>query len=355
MNYIIISFIILFIVTILVILTVLYFLYWKPTNPTVPCQDNNNCTSNQFCQGGICTEISCSTDANCNGTDICINSYCTPYQCQIGNDCPTEAACISNQCLETNTICNTNNDCFGLPCLNQICAQCLVDSDCPTGQGCFSLACRYPYSGETSAGLINYPSLAQSNGNISAPPGYFCSTSTCSNDNQNPISCGSGQLCLSNCSYCVNSVCRCTPGVTTELCVNNTDCASLICNNGICSNNTECLYNYNGSGVTGYCQISKPYCVNGLCSNLSEGAVCGATGLPSDLCNNPQSLGVPGVTGISPNGMGFFCVNGICQQNPGLLNNLCTVGSCQFISTGILTCQAVETPSIPQMRCLVAS
>jgi hypothetical protein len=115
----------------------------------------------------------------------------------------------------------------------------------------------------------------------------------------------------------------------------------------------ECLFNSTITGCTGCCPSSKPYCVNGTCSTVSLGAVCGSTGLPFDLCNNPQSLGAVGPTGITPNGMGFFCVNGTCQENPGNLNDQCTPGSCGFIESGILICTPVTTPSIPEMRCLV--
>jgi hypothetical protein len=66
-------------------------------------------------------------------------------------------------------------------------------------------------------------------------------------------------------------------------------------------------------------------------------------------------LGIVGTTGVTPEGMGFFCVNGTCQQSPGGLNDMCTTGSCGFISNGIFVCTSVSTPSIPEMRCLVRS
>jgi hypothetical protein len=244
--------------------------------------------------------------------------------------------------------------------MNQVCLQCLSSTDCPIGQGCFNHICRYPYSIETGTNMITYVSPAQFSGNITAPPGYFCSTTTCGtgDNNATPISCASSSdVCPTSCSFCVNSVCRCTNGENFEQCRSNSDCAS-----GLCETTTlgricvpiggECISNHNETGGLKVCPVSKPYCVNGTCSAVSLGAICGATGMPYDLCSNPQSLGVTGVTGITQNGMGFYCINGTCQQNPGELNSQCTTNSCQFIENGVLVCTPVETPSISEMRCL---
>jgi hypothetical protein len=213
--------------------------------------------------------------------------------------------------------------------------------------------------------MITYSSPAQTSGVITAPPAYFCPNSICGtgNNNEDPIPCSGGtglaSLCPSSCPYCVNSNCRCTSGQNYEECRSNGDCES-----GNCSDTSygkicvpiggECLHNYNGTGGVNVCPVSKPYCVNGTCSKVSLGAICGVTGLPDDLCNNPLSLGVVGQTGITPDGMGFFCVNGICQESPGQLNDLCTSGSCGFIENNAYVCTEVTPPSITQRRCLAS-
>lgn len=367
----IISLIFLIVAVAMIVVIVLYFLFWKPTVTTISCSNDNNCGVGQICQAGFCVEKICTSDSDCNGNGLCINSYCTTFTCQIGNDCInsglTGTACVNGSCIKLGTTCQSNNDCLNLSCMNQQCVQCLSNSSCPIGQGCLNQSCRYPYDGETGTNMINYTSPAQNNGNITAPPGYFCPVTICGTgpNNQDPINCDSGttglsDICPSSCPFCVNSVCRCTQGDILESCQNNSDCSS-----GICSDTDQgklcippggdCISNYNGTGGTLICPISRPYCVNGTCSQVSLGAVCGITGLPPDLCSNPQSLGVAGPTGITPNGMGFFCVNGTCQENPGQLNSQCSTGSCGFIENGILVCLPIQTPSIPEMRCLVES
>lgn len=335
---------------------VLYLVYWRPTIHDRTCESTNNCDINQICEAGFCKEIICESDTDCpNG--ICINAYCTAYKCRIGNDCPTGTACVDGYCHKLGATCVSNSDCNNLSCLNTVCVQCLSDSNCPTGQGCFNQACRYPYEGETGTNLINYTSSAQNNGNITAPPGYFCTGTICGTgtNNQDYIQCQNNELCPSSCPFCVNSVCRCTIGEITESCRANADCITGLCDNGTCVPiGGECVNNFDSKSIscTNCCPVSAPYCVNGKCSNLSLGAICGVTGLPDDLCNNPMSLGAPGVTGVTSNGMGFFCVNGICQETPGGLNEQCTPGSCEFVNNGILVCTRIDTPSIPEMRCL---
>lgn len=343
----------------MIIILIIYLLFWKPKVSATACQANNNCGITEVCQAGFCTEIICNNDSECNGNGLCLNSYCTPFTCQIGNNCPTGTACVNGECIRVGNPCQINADCFNLSCMNQICVQCLSNSNCPLGQGCFNQVCRYPYAGETGANQINYPSPAQGNGIINAPPGYFCSGTVCSDTGTTgPISCtgttGLVGLCPSTCPFCVNSVCRCTSGENTEQCRTNGDCSSGLCANGVCVPiGGECITNHSITGTTGMCPVAKPYCVNGVCSLASLGAICGATGMPYDLCNNPQALGVTGATGTNPTGMGFFCINGFCQESPGELNEQCTPGSCGFIENGILVCTPVETPTIPEMRCLV--
>jgi hypothetical protein len=247
--------------------------------------------------------------------------------------------------------------------MNQVCSQCLSDNNCPTGKGCFDKICRYPYDNETHNNMITFTSPAQINGNITAPPAYFCTTNSCGTGLNmiDKIPCSQGLtgligLCPSTCPYCVNSTCRCTIGQDYEECRTNADCQSGLCKSMTGGNicvpiGGECIYNFDGTGGNNICPMNKPYCVNGTCKEVSLGAICGITGLPSDLCNNPRSLGVTGATGITNDGMGFFCVNGICQQNPGELNDLCTTGSCTYVDDNILVCKQVQTPSIIQHRC----
>ena len=345
----------------MIIITVFYFLFWKPFPPSPSCETNINCPNGQICQLGVCVEIICNSDSDCPNNSICIQafppslnsklSYCYPLSCNIGNDCPKGTSCLSGTCINIGTPCTSNSDCFQLTCINNVCVQCLSNSDCPIGQGCFNQSCRYPYDNETSPNMITYFSPAQNNGNIVAPPSYFCSSSNCGVSGQNlPIPCDSfNDICPITCQYCVNNYCRCTQGQLYEQCHQNTDCLSGLCTDTklgkICvPAGGECAFNYNGSDCKGCCTVNAPYCVNGKCSDVSLYAICGGNDLPPDMCNNPLSLGAIGTTGITNDGMGFFCVNGTCQNTPGSLNTLCSGDSCEFIHNGALVCT--------HMRCL---
>lgn len=343
----------LFVWVAMIIIGIIYVVHKPTTSSGSPCSANNECGINQTCQAGKCGETLCASNTDCSDNAICVNSYCISYNCSSGNDCPFGMACVNNTCLSVGTSCASNTDCNGLSCMNSMCVQCLANSNCPVGQGCFNQACRYPYDGETGPNLINYTSAAQFNGNITAPPGYFCTATVCGTG-PDPIYCGTtGSSCPSSCPFCVNGLCRCTAGAVTELCSTNTDCVSKVCIDSVCfPSGGNCIGNYDGIGGTGLCTALNPYCVNGVCSNTSLGAICGATGMPPDLCYNPQSLGAVGTTGINPEGMGFFCVDGFCQQQPGGLNDQCTSGSCTYIQDNILTCTPVITPTITEFRCL---
>lgn len=332
----------------ILLIIVFYLIFWRPLPVLSQNCSNGTCPINQTCDKNICVEIICPGTQSCNG--ICFNNYCTSYTCMSGNDCPTGNACVSGLCIPVGQSCQTNQNCQNLSCMNSVCVQCLSDSNCPIGQGCFNQICRFPYDTEIHTGNITYISPAQTNNNITAPPGYLCSITNCGANGTDPIYCDTDTICPSTCPYCVNSVCRCTIGVNTEECATNADCASGVCNNNICiPSGGQCSMNYNNGACTGCCPVSNPYCVNGICSPTSLGAMCGSNNLPDNMCTTAQALGnTTAVTGISPDGMGFFCTNGVCKSRPGRLNELCTSGSCE---TG-LNCLPVMTPTILEMRCL---
>jgi hypothetical protein len=341
--------------SILVISWIIYELLWKPAVPAPICAVSTDCGPNQVCQAERCQEAVCANDSDCeNG--LCVAKRCVAYRCEISNDCPTGTACLEGSCIKIGTTCKSNSDCQNLSCVNGSCVQCTADTHCPGEQGCFANVCRYPYAGQTGNNLINYPSQAQANGVIAAPPGYFCPTSDCGTTGGTAMSCLGTQACPSSCGYCVNSVCRCASGKLTEQCRANTDCESGLCRNNVCvAGGGECTTNYNGNSSfvpLGSCPLANPYCVNGTCQAASLGAACGASGMPADLCNNLQALGIAGQTGFSPDGMGFYCVNGFCQERPGDLNDQCVAGSCATVQGTAFTCAAVSTPSIAQQRCV---
>lgn len=331
-------------------------MFQKPY-PSPSCQSNIDCSPAQLCHLGSCFEISCSSDLNCPNNAQCVNSYCHPLSCNIGNDCPTGSSCISGSCINVGTVCSSNSDCPPqLSCFNNVCIQCILNSTCPSGQGCFNQSCRFPFPDETKPNMVTYLSPSQSNGNVLAPPAYLCPSSSCGlNSTDIPISCSSSTSCPSSCPFCLNNYCRCTQGDLYEYCSSDSDCLSGLCSQTsigkICSfPGGDCSFNYDpnvSNSSLGYCPISNPYCVNGKCSPVSLGAICGGSSLPHDICSNPSSLGI---SSISLDGMGFFCVNGICQNTPGPLNSLCSNdSSCMFFQHYSFVCSLSHNG---QSRCI---
>lgn len=326
---------------IMIFFIVLYIIFWAPKLTNPPCTTDANCQLSETCVNNFCSEIVCTAD---DDFGVCLNSYWYPKTCLTSTDCPDQSACLSGFCTEIKTACTTNNDCHSsLTCMNNLCVECNSNTDCPIGTSCQNNICKYGDSSEMVDDTeLLYLSNAQFNGNISAPYGYYCSTASCG-DLQ---TCSDQTSCPQSCPYCVNSVCRCVIGTLYESCSTNLDCQSGLCSETsqgrICVPSAgQCAFNYNKTGSTGSCPYpSAPYCINGICSAISEGALCGAHGDPENLCSNPEVLTGHRFSdsGLNPDGMGFFCVNGRCQMTPGPLNSLCTMNSCAFIDSGALVC-----------------
>jgi hypothetical protein len=201
---------------------------------------------------------------------------------------------------------------------------------------CLNNVCQFPSTETTALGYNIFISLAQNNGNVTAPQAYACPSNICSEQQ-----CSSSVSCPISCPYCINDVCRCTKGVLFENCASNNDCESGVCEEtemgSICiQKGGLCAFNYKPEGCSGCCpSASLPYCSEGICSSSSLGSVCGATGMPYDLCNNPQSIGSNIVKELP-----YFCVNGICSDRLGKLNDFCTANSCEFINGEAFSCNS---------------
>lgn len=350
-----ISLIFLFLSLLSLIFIILYLTFWRPTLQNPICLSTPDCPSGSSCINGYCSEIQCQNNNDCHDLlkqpAICMNSYCYSYACINSNDCSSDSACINGQCLTIGNSCSRNSDCGSMICHNGSCVQCTQNDDCESGSICINNICKYgDISNITPGNQILYLSNANFNGNISAPSGYYCGVDICGQPDQpqTPHNCGctSDPECPTTCPYCINSVCRCIQGELYESCNQNNDCISGLCadteKGRICvQKGGECAFNYNEKGGQGTCTNPHlPYCVDGICSATSNGAFCGASSDPPDLCSNPSKL-INSKTLIpptTPDGMGFFCVNGRCQSEPGTLNNLCSANSCQYINSQGFDC-----------------
>lgn len=331
---------------ILVGILVAYIYRTQPAVQYQSCTMNGDCPFDQTCVEGQCRARTCtgSSDTSCTG-GICLDGYCAFDLCLYSNQCPNGApACVDGLCQGINGTCTSNNDCRGLTCRNGKCVQCATSVECSLGEGCFTTTggggvCRYPNLAESLPNFVNYPSTANLIGNVLAPRAYLCPDASCGSSAQ---SCSATQACPSSCPYCVNDTCRCVAGQDREICVKDDDCLSHTCrpiggNNYCIPPGGECLNNYQGGNLS--CPKTKPYCVEGVCSTSSLGAVCSTPFSAPNLCSDPAVFGLTAIT--EP--VGPFCVDGRCQAEPGQLNQFCTGGSgtsdpdpCQYP----LTCQA---------------
>jgi hypothetical protein len=356
-DWITIAFIFLFITLALLITGIIYYFFGRRQVVTQSCNTTRDCPVDQICSRNVCIRQACTSDTDCSG--ICHQGFCLPLSCTISNDCPPSATCLNNVCVNIDTPCTSASDCrTGLTCRDNKCIQC-TDS-CPTGLGCFDHVCRYPTEEDLfPPTVLFYDSPAIDRGNVVAPPGYYCEVSVCGVTGSNaPLPCSASTECPSTCPFCVNGVCRCTAGELYENCINANDCLTKQCRPSSFGNicfpvGASCAFNYDGSGATGTCPIGSPYCVNGLCRETSAGAYCAGTN-PHDVCTNPNALKlflplepVTDPLALAPSsGMKFFCVNGICQEDPGSLNDLCAgPNSCAIYNSQFLVCHAERCQS----------
>lgn len=348
---------------VLVGIIILYEVFWKPVpGGVIKCTNSSQCPANNYCaSNGLCMALTCTVPSQCGdlqgsqciGVSTKVN-YCLRPKCQTSNDCGPGNICGTNKiCLpysSTNT-CQFNSDCYGgeLACINGVCAQCSVNTDCAQGQICQNGTCLFPTNTQcdTSTTFISVSNTSRNN-NPLLPFGFCCPSSTGLNN-----TCSSTTPCASG-QFCVNGTCRCIKGQLFEPCVSSTDCQSNNCLNGICGykEGSQCLTNYNlGNNSTPLpCSKSSPYCINGICSQTSQGAFCGGnynngnTGIcyGNGIYSTAYTTGTDLSAALPPppnTGMGNYCVNNICSSRAGGLNSVCSTS---------LDCVAFNTNSMGQ-------
>ncbi len=83
---------------------------------TAPCNDNNACTVNDICTGGVCA----GTPRNCGDNNACTIDTCdmatgscvfTPVNCDDNNACTTDTCNTATGCDHTPRVCSDNNPC----------------------------------------------------------------------------------------------------------------------------------------------------------------------------------------------------------------------------------------------------
>ena len=298
------------------------------------CTNDLQCPWGQICSQSGCIPKPCNTDSNCVSGQQCVNKQCKSKKCTTYRDCGKSEACVhinifdeydrKGHCMPLANSCTNNSDCHaGTPfCVGGKCQQCQTDNECMDGEVCSNGMCKGHCKHDTDCGNGVGDNSKQCIAKV-----HHC----CPANNQNY-----GQPCEihSDCgpnAFCSDKkVCTCVKYQGNHLggkCSIDSDCQS-----------GKCMTDKRGNKVCGYpngkcisdsqCPSDKQYCVTGQCSANPVGSTCQT----SAKCRKT--------------GDNLFCVDNICQVNPGELNSVCTDTMscrspliCAMNNDGITTCQ----------------
>ena len=304
------------------------------------CDDGNVCTENDACAKGVCVGTPvpgcapCVVDADCNDGNPCTTDTCAANVCQYSDN--DGAMC------DDDNICTDNDTCFGGLCAGSPipgCDSCLTDADCNDGNTCTNDLCHAVgvciYANNTLSCDDGDPCTAAdgcANGACGGTPiadggscddGSICTTGDvcfgglCDGFTANDgASCDDGDICTQF-DVCSGGGCAGSP----------IDCSGLDddCNVGVCN------------PATGACEAMTANeagpCEDGDLCTISETCATGACvgGLPvdcsilDDVCNNGVCNSATGLCERAPSNEGGVCNDGddLCTSN-----DVCTAGTC---------------------------
>ena len=293
-----------------------------------PCGDEDPCTLDEWCEGGLCIGF----PMDCNDGNPCTNELCVPGEgCQFTfNDNP----------------CNDGAPCtWPDACVEGICTG--PDFDCDDGNPCTQDSC------DEVTGCINEPFEGPCDDGNACTSGDVCAAGVCSGT---AVTCGDENFCTYDicdpavgCTYPFNDLpcddgnpCSeddhcyqgsCIPGQTLVDCDDDNPCTTDTCN----ADTGECFHQPN----TFTCEDGNPctlddQCVNGAC----------VSGTPKDCddgnpCSDDACLPANGACEHLPNSgpcddgnlctIGDHCQAGACVPTGGIDcfdGNLCTADAC---------------------------
>jgi hypothetical protein len=217
-----------------------------------PCDDNDVCTTGDFCHLGECTSKG---GLECNDGNLCTDDSCQPQagcvyspnsaDCEDGNACTLDDQCQGGWCLGKGTPnCNDENPCTAdscaadLGCTHEFTSDSCDDGDaCTTGETCNNGGC--------SGGVAT-----NCNDNNQCTDDSCLSPTGCAHL-PNSNNCEDGNQCTAQ-DKCLNSECQsgqeivCNDGdmCTADSCAPETGCVftdiAPCCGNGIPENGEEC-------------------------------------------------------------------------------------------------------------------
>jgi uncharacterized repeat protein (TIGR01451 family) len=288
-------------------------------------QKKNDCTGNQICNNGSCTDqtINCSTNAQCGTNAFTGSPFCQGgdvfqnYTTHTCNNAGTPTSyCSTNTAAQLKTNCTANQTCANGSCTDQTIA-CTTSSQCGTNAFTGS-----PFCGQNGDVYQNYITYVCNNAGTATS---YCSSNTAS---QLQNTCATNQTCQNGTCNTnqtgINISCYASPNP-----VNVNQTVSFICNvsggtgtytyswSGACTGSSStCTNSFSSQGtqtatlfVTSGSQTNSATAsvnVNQNCSQNSYQQCNGNYLYWYDSCGNQQ-----GSPQYCPNG----CYGNTCQQN----------------------------------------
>lgn len=320
------------------------------------CNDNNACTYNDHCEGGLCVgyAVSCAQDTNPCTDDLCdpIAGCSHPYNsgaCNDNNGCTLNDACVLGECVGDRKSCDDGNPCTRDSCQNGpagLCVNtphsdacddgdaCTVSDSCATGtckgttRTCNDFNECTEDSCDPAKGCVYVPKDGTCNDGDGCTLNDLCVGGRCVGT---PIDCDDNDSCTTD--SCSGGLCRNIAKGDGDSCDDGNDCTLIDrCSAG------KCL----GSGARD-CNDNNP-CTIDACQNMvgcvytptvcDDGNVCTA-----DSCDPAKGcVFAPAPGSCNDNDLCTLndqCVGGVCTGTPkncsdGLPCTLdvCTAGVC---------------------------
>ncbi len=347
------------------------------------CSDDNVCTINDSCGGGLClagvatvcddnnlcttdscnpkngcifnaNSLPCTDNDLCTIADTCKNSVCAAngkLPCSDGNPCTDDSCDGIKGCIFTNNtaICDDNNNCTtGDTCKDGTCTP-SAPSPCDDGNPCTTEIC------DPKTGCKAFNNKAQCSDNNVCTDGDTCKDGACS--------AGVGKVCDDG-NPCTTDLCDVTKGCITfanaeecsdgNVCTDGDNCAGNKCKPGkvkMCNDGNACTDDF-CDPVTGCnAQSNSNTCSDGdLCTviDMCKGGECAGSGAPNcddgNSCTDDSCDKIKGCVHAPNNGgcsdgnactLGDLCKNSACT--PGQAkecddSNNCTTDSCDAVN-----------------------
>jgi hypothetical protein len=330
------------------------------------CDDGNQCTVNDTCQGGNCTP---GGPRNCDDNDVCTTDTCVPAtgcvhtpipgccrnnaECDDDNECTTDT-CEGNigagegVCVNTPIVCEDNDVCTTNTCDPQtgcvhtpIPGCCRNDSECQDGNPCTTNTCE----GDIAAGggvcvSTGVPDCCQTDADCDDL--NACTTDTCDQTTNTcvftPIVCEDNDVCTTNtcdpatgCVFTeipncceVASDCDDDDVCTTDTCVANQCVHTPVAN--CCTTDAQC--NDDDVCTTDTCVANQ--CVHTPVANCcttdaqcNDNNVCTTDTCVANQCvHTPVANNTTCTGGMNPR----RCCGGVCCQTRGMCTAI--TGTC---------------------------